>query len=128
MILVFIAHGCLELFLEEFIAHCVVLRNLGLHTGFVAVVEDGKHEVEQHVEADDQEANEVQGRLVVHLPERDHNIGEVRRREQHVHVEHCLRDVVEILRRVIVLRTSKQGISNQTEEQYISQNDNHNCK
>ena len=78
----------LELGRQVLLAHLVVLGNLRLYLLLVTVVEDGEHEIQQHVQAKHQEDDKVNYSPIVNLPVREYDVREVRRGKQHVHVEH----------------------------------------
>lgn len=117
----------LELFHEVRLPEVVILGDLLLDLLLVAIVKDGQHEVEQHVQADQQEAHEEGSCQVVDLPEREQDVWEVRRREQHVDVEQGAWDVLEEAVRVLVVVAWKQGVAHQREERDIRQDDYHDC-
>ena len=84
----------------------------------VRIVENRQHQVKEHVEPKKQEHDEDDGGPVVNFPEWKKDVGEVRGREQDVHVEDWFGQVREEIV-IFVVYWRENGVPEESEERKI---------
>jgi hypothetical protein len=88
-------------------AHLLVLVNFLINLLLVTIIENCKHEVEEHVKTHQEEEDEVEHSEVILLPEREDDVWEVTGGEEHVNIENTGGNIFEVAEFIVILFVCK---------------------